>query len=166
MKGGREGLGGGSAPADGPAAGSARQTDSPLHQGQVGHGGRQVQLELRPGSPEIAGPADARLDQSGKSVFHHHSARSMFVVPGALSQGPILYTYRTGRILIAVATSSSLGRAWTGCWPSHYPRLPPLLCLPKAKINLEQPSISMSLAGNAHEHSNRVHCGSREGPPR
>ena len=68
------------------ATGTARQTDCPGHQGQVGYRGGQVQLEFRPGSPEVAGLADAQMDQSGQPVFHHHSARSIFVIVSALLQ--------------------------------------------------------------------------------
>ena len=70
------------------ATGPARPSDFPRHQGQVGHRGRQVQLESRLGASEIAGLADAQMDQSGQPVFHHHSARSIFVIPGALLQCP------------------------------------------------------------------------------
>ena len=70
------------------ATGLARLSEFPRHQGQVGHRGRQVQLEFRLGASKIAGLADAQMDQSGQPVFHHHPARSIFVIPGALLQGP------------------------------------------------------------------------------
>ena len=77
------------------AIGPARPPEFPRHQGQVGHRGRQVQLEFRLDPAEIAGLADAQMDQSGQPVFHHHSPRSIFVVPGALLQGPGLLQLET-----------------------------------------------------------------------
>ena len=41
-------------------------------QGQIGHRGRQVQLEFRLGAPEVAGLADSQLDQPRQPVLHHH----------------------------------------------------------------------------------------------
>ena len=70
------------------ATGTARHPDFSCHQGQVGHRGRQIQLELRLGPAEVAGLADAQMDQPGQPVFHHHSTNSIFVIPGALLQGP------------------------------------------------------------------------------
>ena len=42
----------------GTAAGVGWQAGLGCHQGQVGHRGRQVQLEFRLGAPEVAGLAD------------------------------------------------------------------------------------------------------------
>ena len=86
IKGGRDSLRTGSVAAAGTATGPARQTEFSRHQGQVGHRGCQVKLEFCLGASEIAGLADAQMDQSGQPVFHHHSARSIFVIPGALLQ--------------------------------------------------------------------------------
>ena len=69
-----------------PATGTARPPDFARHQGQVGYRGRQLQLELRLGTPEVAGLADSQLDQPGQSVLHYHSARSILVVGSALLQ--------------------------------------------------------------------------------
>ena len=70
------------------AAATVRQLDFTRHQGQVGHRGSQVQLEPRLDPAEIAGLADAQLDQSGQPMLHHHAARSILVVGGALLQRP------------------------------------------------------------------------------
>ena len=67
-----------------PTADTVRQLDFARHQGQVGHCSRQVQLESRLGASEVAGLANAQLDQSGQSVLDHHASRSIFVIPGAL----------------------------------------------------------------------------------
>ena len=48
-----------------PTADTVRQLDFARHQGQVGHCSRQVQLESRLGASEVAGLANAQLDQSG-----------------------------------------------------------------------------------------------------
>ena len=40
------------------ATGTARKPDVAQHQGQVGYRGRQIQLELRLGKPEIPGLSD------------------------------------------------------------------------------------------------------------
>ena len=69
-----------------PTADTVRQLDFARHQGQVGHCSRQVQLESRLGASEVAGLANAQLDQSGQSVLDHHASRSIFVIPGALLQ--------------------------------------------------------------------------------
>ena len=70
------------------AAGTARQPDFARHQGEIGHGGRQVQLESRLDPTEVAGLPDAQLDQPSQSVLHYHPSRSILVVVGALLQGP------------------------------------------------------------------------------
>ena len=57
------------------------------HQGQVGHRGRQVQLEPGLDPPEVAGLANPQLHQPGQPVLHHHPP---LTVPGkgfALLQG-------------------------------------------------------------------------------
>ena len=59
-------------------------------QGQVGHGGRQVQLEFRLGAPEVAGLADSQLDQPRQPVLHHHPALPVLGEGLALLQGPSL----------------------------------------------------------------------------
>ena len=66
--------------------GTARPPEFPGHQGQVGYRGSQIQLESRLDPGEIAGLANAQLDQSGQPVFHHHSAHSIFVIVSALLQ--------------------------------------------------------------------------------
>ena len=68
------------------AIGTARQPDFALHQGQVGHRGRQIQLEFRLDPTEVAGLADSQLDQPGQSVLHYHPSRSILVVGSALLQ--------------------------------------------------------------------------------
>ena len=70
------------------ATGAARPPEFPGHQGQVGYRGSQVQLAPGLDPAEIAGLAKAQLDQSGQPVFHHHSARSIFVIVSALLQRP------------------------------------------------------------------------------
>ena len=50
----------------------------------------RIQLESRLDPAEIAGLAEAQLDQSGQPVFHRHASRSIFVVGGALLQRPCL----------------------------------------------------------------------------
>ena len=67
-------------------ADTVRQLDFARHQGQVGHRGRQIQLESRLDPAEIAGLANPQLHQSGQPVFHRHASRSIFVVGGALLQ--------------------------------------------------------------------------------
>ena len=71
-----------------PATGTARPPDFARHQGEIGHGGRQIQLESRLDPTEVAGLPDAQLDQPGQSVLHYHPSRSILVVVGALLQGP------------------------------------------------------------------------------
>ena len=68
------------------AAGTARQPDFARHQGEIGHRGRQIQLEFRLDLTEVTGLADAQLDQPGQSVLHYHPSRSILVVVGALLQ--------------------------------------------------------------------------------
>ena len=71
----------------GTGAGFSRQPGFSNHQGQVGHGGCQVQLEPGFGTAEVAGLADSQLDQPRQPVLHHHAA---LPVPGkglALLQG-------------------------------------------------------------------------------
>ena len=70
------------------AAGTARPPDFARHQGEIGHRGRQIQLEFRLDPTEVAGLPDAQLDQPGQSVLHYHPSRSILVVVGALLQGP------------------------------------------------------------------------------
>ena len=53
-------------------------------QGQVGYRGSQIQLESRLDPAEIAGLANAQLDQPGQPVFHH-TAHSIFVMRTGLS---------------------------------------------------------------------------------
>ena len=74
----------------GTGAGFPRQPGFGGHQGQVGHRGGQVQLAPGLDPAEIAGLAKAQLDQPGQPVFHHHSARSIFVIVSALLQRPAL----------------------------------------------------------------------------
>ena len=70
------------------AAGTAQQPDFARHQGEIGHGGRQIQLEFRLDPTEVASLADAQLDQPGQSVPHYHPSRSILVVGSALLQSP------------------------------------------------------------------------------
>ena len=65
------------------ATGTARQPDFARHQGQVGHRGCQIQLESRLDPTEVAGLADAQLDQPRQPMLYHHSARSILVVGSA-----------------------------------------------------------------------------------
>ena len=69
-----------------PATGTARQPDFARHQGEIGHRGRQLQMEFRLDPTEVAGLPDSQLDQPGQSVPHYHSARSILVVGSALLQ--------------------------------------------------------------------------------
>ena len=63
----------------GSAAGIFWQTGFGGHQGQVGHGGRQVQLEPGLGAAEVTGLADSQMDQPRQPVLHHYPA---LTVPG------------------------------------------------------------------------------------
>ena len=51
------------------AADTARQPDFAQHQGEIGHRGRQIQLEFRLDPTEVAGLADAQLDQPGQPML-------------------------------------------------------------------------------------------------
>ena len=64
----------------GSAAGIFWQTGFGGHQGQVGHGGSQVQLELAFDAAEVACLADSQLDQPRQPVLHHYPT---LTVPGA-----------------------------------------------------------------------------------
>ena len=68
------------------ATGTARQSDFAQRQGEVGHRGRQVQLESRFDPTEVAGLADAQLDQPRQPMLCYYSARSILVVGAALLQ--------------------------------------------------------------------------------
>ena len=68
------------------AAGTARLPDFARHQGEIGHRGRQIQLEFRLDPTEVAGLADSQLDQPSQSVLHYHPSRSILVVGSALLQ--------------------------------------------------------------------------------
>ena len=70
------------------AIGTAQQPDFARHQGEIGHRGRQIQLECPLDPTEVAGLPDAQLNQPGQSVLHYHPSRSILVVVGALLQGP------------------------------------------------------------------------------
>ena len=56
----------------GSAAGIFWQTGFGGHQGQVGHGGSQVQLEPGFDTAEVASLADSQLDQPRQPVLHHY----------------------------------------------------------------------------------------------
>ena len=58
----------------GTGAGFSRQPGFGGHQGQVGHGGCQVQLEPGFGTAEVGGLADSQLDQPRQPVLHHYAA--------------------------------------------------------------------------------------------
>ena len=62
----------------GTGAGFSRQPAFARHQGQVGHGGGQVQLEPGFGTAEVAGLADSQLDQPRQPVLHHHPPLPVF----------------------------------------------------------------------------------------
>ena len=49
------------------AIGTAQQPDFARHQGEIGHRGRQIQLEFRLDLTEVAGLADSQLDQPSQS---------------------------------------------------------------------------------------------------
>ena len=68
------------------ATGTARQPDFARHQSEIGHRGRQIQLESRLDPTEVTGLPDAQLDQPGQPVFCHHPSLSVLVVVGALLQ--------------------------------------------------------------------------------
>ena len=69
------------------ATATARQPDFARHQGQIGHRGRQIQLESRLDPAEVAGLADAQLDQPRQPMLYHHPSRSILVVGIALPEG-------------------------------------------------------------------------------
>ena len=76
------------------STGTAGQPDFARHQGQVGHRGRQIQLEFRLGPPEVTGLPDAQLYQPRQPVFHHHppppviaKGLTLLQLPGLLQQG-------------------------------------------------------------------------------
>ena len=82
------GVGAGGTVADGSATDIARQTLLARHQGQVGHRGRQVQLEPGLGPPEVASLANPQLHQPGQPVLHHHPplavpGKGLALLPGA-----------------------------------------------------------------------------------
>ena len=52
--------------------GKVRKTQFARHQRQVGHRGRQIQLELRLHPSEVARLPDAQLRQPRQPVLHHH----------------------------------------------------------------------------------------------
>ena len=79
IKGGADGLGTESAADAGIAARVGWQTGVGGHQGQVGHGGGQIQLEPGFGTAEVTCLADSQLDQPRQPVLHHHPA---LPVPG------------------------------------------------------------------------------------
>ena len=103
---------------------------------------RQVQLEFRLDPSEIAGLADAQMDQLGQPVFHHHAPRPIFVIPGALLQGPGLLQQGFLRmdqhpLSLPAFGRDALGPQWTGhafgavelespqaVDPSHIPKVP------------------------------------------
>ncbi len=88
LKGGTDGPGTEGAADAGTAAGTCRQAGLGGHQGQVGHRGRQVQLEFGLGAPEAAGLADSQLDQLSQPALHHHPALPVLAKGLALLQGP------------------------------------------------------------------------------
>ena len=61
------------------ATGTARPPDFTQHQGQVGHRGRQVQLESRFDPTEVTGLPYAQLDQSRQPMLCHYSSLSVLV---------------------------------------------------------------------------------------
>ena len=71
----------------GTGAGSSRHTGFGGHQGQVGHRGRQVQLEPGFDAAEVAGLADSQLDQPRQPVLHYHAALPVLGKGLALLQG-------------------------------------------------------------------------------
>ena len=68
----------GSAGAGRAGAGFSRQPGFGGHQGQVGDGSGQVQLEPGFGTSEVAGLADSQLDQPRQAVLHHHAELPVF----------------------------------------------------------------------------------------
>ena len=88
VKGGTDGLCAQGAVDAGTAAGVGWRTGLDGDQGQVGHRGRQVQLEFRLGAPEVAGLADSQLDQPRQPVLHHHPALPVLAKGLTLLQGP------------------------------------------------------------------------------
>ena len=68
----------------------AEHTDPVGQQGQIGHCGREVQLEFRLDSPEVAGLPDAQLLQAGQAMLGHHPPAPVLVLVGALLQRPSL----------------------------------------------------------------------------
>ena len=106
------------------AIGTAQQPDFARHQGEIGHRGRQIQLEFRLDPTEVAGLPDSQLDQPGQSVLHHHPSRSILVVVGALLQGPGLLQHAFLGMDQHPSTLPALGRdalgtQWT--YPTYRP---------------------------------------------
>ena len=92
------------------ATGTARPPDFTQHQGQVGHRGRQVQLESRFDPTEVTGLPYAQLDQSRQPMLCHYSARSILVVVGAPLQRSGLLQEGFLRMDLHPASFTALGR--------------------------------------------------------
>ena len=106
------------------AADTARPPDFARHQGEIGHRGRQIQLEFRLDPTEVAGLPDAQLDQPRQSVLHYHPSRSILVVVGALLQGPGLLQHAFLGMDQHPATLPALGRDALGAertYPTYRP---------------------------------------------
>ena len=98
IKGGTDGPGTEGTADSGTAPGVGRQTGLGGHQRQVGHRGRQVQLEPGLGAAEVAGLTDSQLGQPRQAVFHHHPALPVLAEGFTLLQGPGLLQQRFLRV--------------------------------------------------------------------
>ena len=92
------------------ATGTARQSDFAQHQGQVGHRGRQVQLESGFDPTEVTGLPYAQLDQSRQPMLCHYSSLSVLVVVGAPLQRSGLLQQGFLRMDLHPASFTALGR--------------------------------------------------------
>ena len=106
------------------ATATARQPDFARHQGQIGHRGRQIQLESRLDPAEVAGLADAQLDQPRQPMLYHHPSRSILVVGIALLQRSCLLQQGFLRVDQHSASLPAFGRDALGpqlAYPTHRP---------------------------------------------
>ena len=70
---------------DGPS--TVGTADFGSHQGQVGHGGSQVQMEPGFDAAEVASVADSQRDQTRQPVLHHYPPMTVPVEGLTLLQG-------------------------------------------------------------------------------
>ena len=68
--------------------GIAAQAHLAGHQGEIGHRGRQIQLEFRLGPSEIPGLPHAQLLEPSQPMLRHHPSLLVLVIVGTLLQRP------------------------------------------------------------------------------